>query len=157
MPTADRVEVASVWTTTPDATSEYVAVGPGNNIIAVAEDNVSWLEEWNTVVGFLDDEAKLGTSVSCRTGQNSLVPFRAHVIGRIDDLDRVVAENAAQLLLRDLESLVHRGDCVGAGLDVARLVEAVEDRKQVLHEALERVGDPLLRPLSEWPGSPTNN
>jgi hypothetical protein len=41
------------WTTPPDATSEYVAVESGNNIIAVAEDWAPWMEESSTALQFL--------------------------------------------------------------------------------------------------------
>jgi len=54
-----------------------------------------------TVVGFLDDRAKLGTSVSCRTDQTSRAPFRAHVLGRIDDLERAVAQHDIDEVLVD--------------------------------------------------------
>ncbi len=54
-----------------------------------------------TVVGFLDDQAKLGTSISCRTSQNGREPFRAHVIGRIDDLERALVHHDIDEVLVD--------------------------------------------------------
>jgi hypothetical protein len=55
VPNANTVEVelGEDWTTVPNSTSVYVAVKPGNNIIAVAEDNAAWLEETATILGFL--------------------------------------------------------------------------------------------------------
>jgi len=52
VPNANTVEVGSGWTTTPTNESVYVAVKPGNNIIAVAIDSLLWQEESTTVVGF---------------------------------------------------------------------------------------------------------
>jgi Penicillin amidase len=50
----DRVEVdaAAPWTVAPAADSEFVAVRPGKQIIAVATDSALWLEETTAVLGF---------------------------------------------------------------------------------------------------------
>lgn len=50
--TADVLTVAPAWTTVPTNASVYVAVRPGNSIIAVAIDSTAWLEESTTVLGF---------------------------------------------------------------------------------------------------------
>jgi acyl-homoserine lactone acylase PvdQ len=50
----DRVEVDAdaPWTVEPTASSEFVAVRPGKEIIAVATDSPVWLEETTSVLGF---------------------------------------------------------------------------------------------------------
>lgn len=48
-----EVELGENWTTAPNNTSVYVAVKPGNTIIAEAQDNAAWLEETDTILGFL--------------------------------------------------------------------------------------------------------
>jgi len=40
------------WTTTPDSTSRYVAVKPGDDIVVISRDRVFWLEETTTLQGF---------------------------------------------------------------------------------------------------------
>jgi hypothetical protein len=52
VPDAGTLEVASPFTTPPAAGSEYVAVGPGQSILAVAADSAAWMEESTTVLGF---------------------------------------------------------------------------------------------------------
>jgi hypothetical protein len=50
----DRIEVdaAHPWTVAPAADSEFVAVRPGTQLIAVATDSPLWLEETTSVLGF---------------------------------------------------------------------------------------------------------
>lgn len=50
--TSDTLTLNSPWTTTPDATSDYVAVQPGNPIIVISRDRSYWLEESTTALGF---------------------------------------------------------------------------------------------------------
>jgi len=52
VPDANTLEVAASFTTPPAAGSEYVAVGPGHAILAVAVDSAAWMEESTTVLGF---------------------------------------------------------------------------------------------------------
>ncbi len=54
VPNNNTLEVAlgEDWTTAPNATSVYVAVKPGNTIIAIAQDNAAWLEETDTILAF---------------------------------------------------------------------------------------------------------
>ena len=52
VPDANTLQLGSAWTTTPDATSTYVAVKAGHNLIAVAVDSLLWQEESTTVLGF---------------------------------------------------------------------------------------------------------
>jgi len=40
------------WTTTPNTTSEYVAVRSGNDIVVISRDRVSWMEEPVSVLGW---------------------------------------------------------------------------------------------------------
>ncbi|MFQ5891045.1 MAG: sugar transferase [Gemmatimonadota bacterium] len=51
------------------------------------------------VVGFLDDFKPIGSVVSCRATQTEPEYFRAPVLGRLEDLDRLVAEHEADELL----------------------------------------------------------
>ncbi len=46
------LDAGDAWTTTPDATSEYVAVQAGNDIAAVSQERGFWLEESTTALGF---------------------------------------------------------------------------------------------------------
>jgi hypothetical protein len=50
----DRIQVDTdhPWTVAPDAGSEFVAVHPGKQLIAVASDSPLWLEESTSVLGF---------------------------------------------------------------------------------------------------------
>lgn len=48
----DAIQVTAPFTTPPGAGSEYVAVGPGGTMLAVAADSAAWLEESTTVLGF---------------------------------------------------------------------------------------------------------
>ena len=50
----DRVEITAAvpWTVAPAAGSEFIAVRPGKQIIAVATDSALWLEETTAVLGF---------------------------------------------------------------------------------------------------------
>ena len=52
--TSDTVtlDAGDTWTTTPDATSEYVAVRGGNDIVAISRERAFWLEESVTALGF---------------------------------------------------------------------------------------------------------
>lgn len=52
--TADTLtlDAGDAWTTPPDISSQYVAVKPGNSILAVARDRAFWLEESLTAYGF---------------------------------------------------------------------------------------------------------
>jgi hypothetical protein len=50
--TSDTLTVAADWTTPPDGSSAYVAVRPGEEIIAVASDSAAWLEESTAALGF---------------------------------------------------------------------------------------------------------
>ena len=50
--TADTITINVAWTTTPDATSEYVAAAAGNPITAVAAESPVWLEEGTAAVGW---------------------------------------------------------------------------------------------------------
>ncbi len=50
--TGDTLVVAVAWTTTPDETSEYVAVGPGGTITAITRESPVWLEEGLAAVGW---------------------------------------------------------------------------------------------------------
>jgi hypothetical protein len=43
---------ADAWTTPPDATSAFVAVQSGNDIIAISRERAFWLEETTTALGF---------------------------------------------------------------------------------------------------------
>jgi hypothetical protein len=49
---ANTLTLANPWTTVPTNVSVFVAVKPGKNIIAVAVDGPTWLEESTTVLGF---------------------------------------------------------------------------------------------------------
>ena len=46
------LEPGDAWTTTPDKTSEYVAVKAGNDIVAIALEKASWMEESTTFTGW---------------------------------------------------------------------------------------------------------
>ncbi len=46
------LDAGDAWTTAPDATSEYVAVQAGNDIVAVSLERGFWLEESTTALGF---------------------------------------------------------------------------------------------------------
>lgn len=50
--TATTLTVSPAWTTTPTAASTYVAVRPGNEMIAIASDSPVWMEESTAVLGF---------------------------------------------------------------------------------------------------------
>ncbi len=52
--TADTLTLApaDAWTTTPNTTSRYVAVKPGNDLVAVSREQAFWLEESTTALGF---------------------------------------------------------------------------------------------------------
>jgi hypothetical protein len=50
--TANTLTLSGTWTTIPNATSDYVAVLPGNNIIIVSRDRSFWMEESTTALGF---------------------------------------------------------------------------------------------------------
>jgi hypothetical protein len=50
--TADTLTLGSSWTVTPDATSQYVAVKAGNQMIAISRERAFWLEETTTALGF---------------------------------------------------------------------------------------------------------
>jgi len=50
--TTSVLTVNPAWTTAPTNASVYVAVKPGNSIIAIALDSAAWLEESTTVLGF---------------------------------------------------------------------------------------------------------
>ena len=50
---ANTLTLANPWTTAPDATSVFVAVKPGNPIVAAALDSTTFLEESTTALGFL--------------------------------------------------------------------------------------------------------
>ncbi|HSJ98104.1 MAG TPA: penicillin acylase family protein [Myxococcota bacterium] len=52
VPDGDTLEVTTPFTTAPASGSEYVAVGPGSSIVAVAIDSAAWMEESTTVLGF---------------------------------------------------------------------------------------------------------
>lgn len=52
VPDANTLQVGTVWTTTPDGTSVYVATESGNPIKAAALDSPAWMEESTTVLGF---------------------------------------------------------------------------------------------------------
>lgn len=47
-----QVDAAAPWTEAPGSGSEFVAVRPGTQIIAVASESPVWLEESTTVLGF---------------------------------------------------------------------------------------------------------
>jgi hypothetical protein len=51
VPDANTLTVAA-WGTTPTSASDYVAVKPGNTLMAAAVDSAAWLEESTTVLGF---------------------------------------------------------------------------------------------------------
>lgn len=53
VPNTNTLTVGSAWTTPPNNTSAYVAVKPGNTIMAVALDSPTFLEESTTALGFL--------------------------------------------------------------------------------------------------------
>ncbi|MEJ7810895.1 MAG: sugar transferase [Gemmatimonadaceae bacterium] len=53
----------------------------------------------STIVGFLDDSAAPGSAVYCRAAQTGREPFRAPVLGRLEDLDAVAREHRADELL----------------------------------------------------------
>jgi hypothetical protein len=46
------LDAGDAWTTTPDNTSQYVAVQAGNDIIAISQERAFWLEESTTALGF---------------------------------------------------------------------------------------------------------
>ena len=46
------LDAADAWTTTPDATSEYVAVRTANDIVVISRERAFWLEESTSVLGF---------------------------------------------------------------------------------------------------------
>ncbi len=50
--TANTLTIATPWTDIPNTTSVFVAVRPGNSVIAVALDSPTWREETTTVLGF---------------------------------------------------------------------------------------------------------
>ena len=52
--TADTLtlDAGDAWTTTPDDTSQYVAVQPGNDLVAISRDRAFWLEESTAAYGF---------------------------------------------------------------------------------------------------------
>ncbi len=50
---ANTLTLTNPWTTTPDATSVFVAVKPGNPAVAAALDSPAFLEESTTALGFL--------------------------------------------------------------------------------------------------------
>lgn len=53
----------------------------------------------STVVGFLDDHVPVGSHVCCRVNQVDAVLFEAPVLGRVEDLDDVLAEHKVDDLL----------------------------------------------------------
>jgi len=46
------LDAGNAWTTTPDTTSEYVAVTSGNDIVVISRERVSWLEESTSTAGW---------------------------------------------------------------------------------------------------------
>ena len=46
------LDPGDAWTTTPDDSSEYVAVEPGNEIVAISLDKAFWMEETTTFTGW---------------------------------------------------------------------------------------------------------
>src|SRR5581483_3793286 len=50
---ANTLTLVNPWTTAPDASSVFVAVKPGNPIVAAALDGATWLEESTTAIGFI--------------------------------------------------------------------------------------------------------
>ncbi len=46
------LDAGSAWTTTPDATSKYVAARAGGDIVAISRERSFWLEETTTILGF---------------------------------------------------------------------------------------------------------
>jgi hypothetical protein len=52
VPLGTTLQVGVSWTTAPDATSVYVAVENGNDMMAVASDYSAWLEETTTAMAF---------------------------------------------------------------------------------------------------------
>lgn len=50
--TTNTLTLASAWTTVPNTTSVFVAVKPGDTIIAVSIDSAAWMEESTAVLGF---------------------------------------------------------------------------------------------------------
>ncbi len=46
------LDAGNAWTTTPDDTSEYVAVMSGNDIVAISRERVFWLEESTSTAGW---------------------------------------------------------------------------------------------------------
>lgn len=46
------LDAGDAWTTTPDSSSEYVAVKSGHDIVVISRERVFWLEESTTVFGF---------------------------------------------------------------------------------------------------------
>jgi hypothetical protein len=56
VPSAGAIEVASAWTTVPNATSVFVAVKPGNTIVASVEDSMGWLEEGLSVLAWTQQQ-----------------------------------------------------------------------------------------------------
>jgi exopolysaccharide biosynthesis polyprenyl glycosylphosphotransferase len=52
-----------------------------------------------TVVGFLDDDAAVGSSVACRLTQSGSAIFRVPVLGRLQDLSEVISTCPADELL----------------------------------------------------------
>ncbi len=50
--TSNTLTLTGSWTVTPNATSQYVAVQAGNQMIAISRDRAYWLEETTTALGF---------------------------------------------------------------------------------------------------------
>jgi hypothetical protein len=46
------LDAGDAWTTTPDATSDYVAVKPGSALLVISRDRAFWMEESTTALGF---------------------------------------------------------------------------------------------------------
>ncbi len=46
------LSAADAWTVTPDASSEYIAVRAGNDIVVISRERSFWLEESTAVLGF---------------------------------------------------------------------------------------------------------
>ena len=50
--TNDRLTLANAWTTTPDDTSEYIAVRSASEIVVISRERAFWLEESTSAIGF---------------------------------------------------------------------------------------------------------
>jgi len=110
-----------------------------------------------TVIGFLDDEAVLGSPVTCSISQTSREEFRATVLGRLDELpDLTVKHQVDELLVASSSLDSERAEwmiqlCHELGLKVG-IVPHLGDFRADQVEIDDLSAIPVLRPHSAAPG-----